>query len=398
MLSVLQEDIVIQKKGKESRTSESTFAKLLDQYDYHRPKRGQIIEGEIEAIDEDAIILDVGLKRDAIVPNREVSNMDDEDFANLTVGDVIPIQVTRTPIGDQDLIVSIENAMEYQSWQHASTLLEEEQVVELKVIGSNKGGLLVAYDRLEGFIPNSHIPGLRRTRNRDVITRQKREMMGARLRVTAIEVIPERKRLIFSANEARKHLRQERLKSLSEGQVITGKVAGVVRFGVFVDLGGIDGLVHISELDWLDIKHPGEIAAEGEEMQVEVIGIDTERERIQLSRKSLLPNPWEKIETKYVPGDLVEVEIIKVVDFGAFARLPEGIHGLIHKTQLGYTIPGNEGEIVEPGMTVLAKILRINPERERIALSMRQVPMEKQLDWMLDEYEDEPVMVEPGTA
>jgi small subunit ribosomal protein S1 len=223
-------------------------------------------------------------------------------------------------------------------------------------------------------------------------------MMGKPLRVKVIEVIPERKRLIFSAIGARKYLRQERLKSLSVGDVITGKVVGIVRFGIFVDLGGIDGLAHISELDWLDIRHPGEIASEGEEMQVEVIGIDVDQERIQLSRKSLLPNPWEKIETKYVPGDLVEVEILKVVDFGAFARLPEGIHGLIHKTQLGYTIPGNEGEIVKSGMKVLVKILRINPDRERIALSMRQVPMEKQLDWMLDEYEDEPVMVEPGTA
>ncbi len=391
MLSVIEEEILVQKDKErgQDQTSDSPFAQLIDQYDYQLPKRGQILEGEVETIGDDAIILDVGLKRAAIVPKREISNMEDEDIAGLTIGDVIPIQVTQTPIGDKDLIVSIENALELQSWRNAKTLLKQEAVVELEVIGSNKGGLLVAYERLEAFIPNSHIPGLRRTRSREKINQKKREMMGEHLKAKILEVDPERQRLIFSVIEARKSQRKERLNTIEVGDVINGIVVGVVRFGLFVDLDGIDGLVHVSELDWLDVRHPGEIASEGDEMQVEVIGIDRERERVELSRKTLLPNPWEKIETKYVPGDLVKVEIVKVVDFGAFARLPEGIHGLIHRTKLGYTAPGMEGEVVKAGMEVLVKILRINPERERIALSMSQVPIEKQLDWMLDEYEDE---------
>ncbi len=391
MLSVIEEEILVQKDKErgQDQTSDSPFAQLIDQYDYQLPKRGQILEGEVETIGDDAIILDVGLKRAAIVPKREISNMEDGDIAGLTIGDVIPIQVTQTPIGDKDLIVSIENALELQSWRNAKTLLKQEAVVELEVIGSNKGGLLVAYERLEAFIPNSHIPGLRRTRSREKINQKKREMMGEHLKAKILEVDPERQRLIFSVIEARKSQRQERLNTIEVGDVINGIVVGVVRFGLFVDLDGIDGLVHVSELDWLDVRHPGEIASEGDEMQVEVIGIDRERERVELSRKTLLPNPWEKIETKYVPGDLVKVEIVKVVDFGAFARLPEGIHGLIHRTKLGYTAPGMEGEVVKAGMEVLVKILRINPERERIALSMSQVPIEKQLDWMLDEYEDE---------
>ncbi len=391
MLSVIEEEILVQKDKErgQDQTSDSPFAQLIDQYDYQLPKRGQILEGEVETIGDDAIILDVGLKRAAIVPKREISNMEDEDIAGLTIGDVIPIQVTQTPIGDKDLIVSLENALELQSWKNAKALLKQETVVELEVIGSNKGGLLVAYERLEAFIPNSHIPGLRRTRSREKINQKKREMMGEHLKAKILEVDPERQRLIFSVIEARKSQRQERLNTIEVGDVINGIVVGVVRFGLFVDLDGIDGLVHVSELDWLDVRHPGEIASEGDEMQVEVIGIDRERERVELSRKTLLPNPWEKIETKYVPGDLVKVEIVKVVDFGAFARLPEGIHGLIHRTKLGYTAPGMEGEVVKAGMEVLVKILRINPERERIALSMSQVPIEKQLDWMLDEYEDE---------
>lgn len=387
MLNVLQEEIPILKEG-DKKKPHSAFEALLDQYSYQRPKRGQILEGEIEAIQEDAIILDVGLKRAAIVANREVREMDTEHIASLSVGDVIPVQVTRTPIGDQDLIVSIEAAQEYQSWQNASALLDEGCLVKLEIIGSNKGGILVDYQGLEGFIPNSHLPGLR-NRQREEMTQQKREMLGQRLAVKALEVNPDRNRLVFSAREARREQRQQRLENLDIGDVITGKVVGLVHFGVFIDLGGIDGLVHTSELDWADTKRTDEIAALGDEMQVQVIGIDRERERIQLSRKALMPNPWEEIESCYVPGDLVEVEILRVVEFGAFARLPQGIHGLIHNTQLGYTIPGSEGASVKPGMKALVKILRIEPERERIALSMRQVPMEKQVDWMLDDYEDE---------
>lgn len=164
MLTMFQEKITHPKGSEEAQQLNPTFEELLEQYSYQRPRRGQILEGEIEAIREDAIILDVGLKRDAIVSNREVKEMDAENFSSLAVGDVIPIQVTSTPIGDQDLIVSIENAQEYQSWQNASVLLDEEQLIELEIIGSNKGGVLAAFEKLEGFIPNSHIPSLRHIR------------------------------------------------------------------------------------------------------------------------------------------------------------------------------------------------------------------------------------------
>jgi ribosomal protein S1 len=386
MLSASQGEFILELNQEEERNS-VTFEEFIDQYDYQCPKRGQILEGAIEAINEDSIILDVGLKRAAIVPSREVNNLDDEDFTNLSIGDVIPIEVTQTPTGDQDLIVSINNALEQQSWQNAQNCMNEDQLLDLEVAGSNRGGILVAFDKIEGFVPNSHIPDLREIHNPDRKKQYKQKMRGSTIKVKAIEVDPTRGRLVFSALEVQRAEHLERLKSLKVGDVITGTVVNVVDFGVFVDLGSIDGLVHISELDWQTVKHPSRVAKVGDKMSVQVIGIDLERERVQLSRKALIPNPWDEIEAIYVPGDLVEVEITNVVDFGAFARLPEGVHGLIHQSELGYTSPGYDESIIEPGMKVLTKILRIDSERERIALSMHRVPMEKQLDWMLASYD-----------
>jgi small subunit ribosomal protein S1 len=386
MLSITKEKSIDEWDREEDDKNPVSFEEILDEYVYQRPKRGQILEGEIVAIDEDAIILDVGLKRAAIVPGREVSSLDDEDIDRLSVGDVIPIHVTRTPIGDQDLIVSIDNALEFGSWQRAEECLIEDELLEVEVIGKNKGGLLVSFDKLEGFVPNSHIPGLRKIQDHEKIYKHKQNMKGTQLKVKAIDVNPKKSRLVFSALEARRLEREQQLKDLKIGDVITGKVVNVVHFGVFVDLGWIDGLVHISELDWLNVRHPSKISKVGDEMEVQVIGVDVERERVSLSRKACLPNPWDDIEAQYVPGNLVEVEITSVVDFGAFARLPEGIHGLIHISEMGYTAPGNDSEVFEPGTKVLTQILRINVDRERIALSMRKVPIEKQMDWMLEEF------------
>jgi small subunit ribosomal protein S1 len=389
VLAINQEENIDQLDILKDENSPPKFEDIIDQYLYERPKRGQILEGEIETIDEDSIILDVGLKRAAIVPRRDMSKLDDEDIADLTVGDVIPIQVTKTPIGDQDLIVSIDNAMVYQSWQKAQDSLEEERLLELEVIGSNRGGLLVSFDKLEGFVPNSHLPVLHRIYDSEKGNRYKRKMRGSILKVKTIEVNPKRGKLIFSASEAKKERHEQRLQSLEVGEVIIGTAVNITNFGIFVDLGGIDGLVHLSELDWKNDMHPSEMVEVGDELEVKVIGVDVERSRVQLSRKALLSNPWEEIEAQYEPGDLVKVEITKVVDFGAFAKMPQGVQGLIHKTEFGYSVPEHDEDIIKQGSKVLVNILRIDAKRERIALSMRHVPIGKQLDWILDQFDDD---------
>jgi predicted RNA-binding protein with RPS1 domain len=215
-------------------------------------------------------------------------------------------------------------------------------------------------------------------------------MVGKSLDMKVIEVIPDRNRLIFSALEAQSERHKKRIAALEKGQIIDGRVASVVDFGVFVDLDGVDGLVHISQLAWKKVKHPSELVNVGDDIQVKITDIDAERERISLSRKALLPSPWESIDEVYHVGDYIEVVITRVVDFGAFARLEEGIEGLIHSSQVGYSSAQNIKEAVKSGDRVLVKVLEVNPERRRMALSMRQVSMEKQISWAMDNLPEAP--------
>ncbi|MFN2235647.1 MAG: 30S ribosomal protein S1 [Anaerolineales bacterium] len=395
MITVNQEELVDQIKSGEEDFRNS-FEETLDNYIYQLPERGQILEGEIQAIQDDSIILDVGLKRAAIVPGREVGSLDDEIITNLSVGDLVPIKVTHTPVGDQDLLVSIDDAMEIECWKKAKDYLTKDQLLELEVIGSNRGGVLVNFEKLEGFVPNSHIPALKKVYGSHQIRQYKQQLKGEDIKVKVIDVDRSNERLIFSALEAQRELRQERLQNLEVGDVITGKVVNVVDFGLFVDIGNIDGLVHKSQLDWQRITHPSNVAKVGDDIEVKVIDIDLERERIGLSRKALLPDPWDEIESSFVTGDLVEVEIISVADFGVFAKLTEGVQGLIHNSQLGYSAPGTDRDVLEPGMTVLVKILSIEPKRERISLSMQKVPLDKQIEWLLGEFDQDTESAEPA--
>lgn len=371
-----------EKTDKDKKTA--MFESLIDEYRYKAPKKGQILEGQIVSIDEDTIILDVGLKRDAIITNKEIRNLDEEIIDDLSVGDMMPVSVNRTPIGDQNLLVSIDAALEYKSWENVKNLLEDDLSVELKITGSNKGGLLVQFDQLDGFVPNSQNPSIRGVRNRLKQIEKKEEMIGSTLLVKPIEVNSQSRRLVFSAIASQKERRRRRLQELEEGSVIEGKIVNLVDFGVFVDLNGVDGLIHISELDWHRLEHPSEIVDVGDKIEVKIVDVDVERERVKLSRRELLPGPWEKIEDNYQPGDLSEVKITNVVEFGAFAELPEGVQGLIHNSEIGYTAPINAQNVVAEGQIVLVKIINVDAERERISLSMRRVPREKQLDWMSD--------------
>lgn len=366
------------------------FERLLKEYGYNHPERGQILDGVIEVVQEDTIILDVGLKRAAIVPSREVKNLREEVSDSLSLGDVVPIYVSRTPRGDENLLVSIEKGIEYQNWLEAEKLMEQAEAIKVQVTGQNKGGLLIRFAELNGFIPNSHIPELLHIHNHTDMQSQKREMRGEFIQVKPIEVDRKNNRLVFSILAAQEDLREQRLRELVVGERIVGMITNVVDFGVFVDLGGVEGLVHISELDWQRVENPAELFSPGDEIEVQIKSIDLERERISLSRKMLLPNPWDVIGEHFSPGDIISVEVVDQVDFGVFAQLENGIQGLIHVSELGYTKPDGVRSVVETGERIPVVILDIDSERERVALSMRQVPREKQIDWMMANVEDEP--------
>jgi len=371
----------------EKDTNPAWYDDFLEDYEYETPQKGQVLEGKILRIDEDALLVDVGMKRDAIVPNRDLSNVDDDVLDKLSVGDEILVYVLRPPVGDQDLLVSLNKGIEYENWDQAEEYLEDGTTLELEVVGHNRGGLLVNFESLRGFLPFSQVPELRRTRDPKRAEEIKRSMIGTQIPVKIIEVNRKRRRLIFSARAAQEERRKQRLEELEEGQIIHGPVVNIVKFGIFVDLDGVDGLVHISKLDWQHIDHPSNLFKVGDEIDVKVIDVDVERERVSLDRKSLLPSPWDTFEQNHQPGETIEGKVTNVLDFGAFVEVAEGVEGLVHVSEIGYSSSGNPRDVVKKGETVLVRILDIDTERERISLSMRQVPLERQIAWSLENSE-----------
>lgn len=360
---------------------ELSFAELLDQYDFERPRRGQLLEGEVLTINDGAILVDVGAKRDAVIPRQDLNRLDEEWLSKISVGDEVPVYVLRTPSGTDELHVSLKRGLEEQEWDRAEEYLENGEILELPVIGYNKGGILVQFGHLRGFIPNSHVPELRHAGQREEQEEYKNEQIGQVKTLKVIEVNRSRRRFVLSEKAAQRQARQRRLEDLSAGDVVHGVVESIADFGAFVNIGGgVTGLVHISRLDWKRVQHPSEVVSVGDEFDVLVEDVNVERERIRLNRQSLMPNPWDVVADKYVVGDIVEGEVSNVVDFGAFVQLPEGVEGLIHVSEMGSSFVGSPSDILKPGDSVRVRIINMEPERERLGLSMQQVEV-KEIDW-----------------
>ncbi len=362
----------------------SWFQDFVDHYDVDKPQQGEILKGTILDIQENSILLDVGFKRDAIIPGQDLEKVDQELRKGLTAGDEIFVSVLRTPMGDDDLLVSLNKGLAYKTWIKAEELAQNDELVELEVIDQNRGGVLVEYENLQGFIPNSHIPSIRRGTSTQKAGEIKSELIGKSLPVKVIEVNQKERRLVFSARVAQRDQRRKRLNEIEIGSVFKSRIVNVVDFGFFVDLEGVDGLVHKSEIDWDRVNNPSKLYHVGDEVEVKVVGVDLEKERVSLSRKALLPNPWEKLAEKYKVGDLVEGIVVSVLDFGAFVELEKGLQGLIHVSEIGYTTTEKPSDVVKKGDQVLVRIMAIEPARERVSLSMRRVPVSEQMDWMMN--------------
>lgn len=374
----------ITETGTKDEQGQHWYDQFLADFDYQQPKRGQVLKGQVLHIGEDAVLVDVGLKRDAVIPGKDLDTLDEHIQAGLSVGDEVYVYVIEPAAGDRDLLVSLSKGIEFESWEEVEGHFEKGTLLDLEVVGFNRGGLLVQYKTLSGFVPYSHVPELRQMRDRQRAEAIKRSLVGSQVAMKIIEVDRQRGQLVFSAISGQEERRQQRLAELETGQVAYGQVVKIMDFGVFVDLKGIDGLVHVSQLAWHRVEHPSDLVALGEEMEVQILDVNKENERVTLSRKALLPNPWDELQEKYRPGDHLEGRVTKVVDFGAFVELPEGVEGLVHISQLGYTDGQDPRRSVHPGDTILARVLNIDPQKERIALSMRQVPMEAQVAWALE--------------
>ncbi len=363
---------------------EASFAELLEQYDPAPLQQGQYIEGEILRIDKNVILADVDAKRTAVIPPQDLERLEEDELAKLSVGDEVTLYVLRTPEGDEDLLVSLNKGLEQKDWLNAKEYMENEELLNLEVVGFNKGGLMVAFEHLRGFVPTSHVPQLQNIYNQSQLASIKTGLVGEELPLKVIEVDRERRRLVMSGKKAQKEVRQQRLLELKlkVGETITGTIINLVHFGAFVDLDGVEGLIHISEIAWQKVEKPSDYLSPSEVVEVVIQSVDIEQERVGLSRKALLPSPWDSFAQTHTAGSLIEGVVTSVVDFGAFVTVAEGIEGLIHVSEIVGTQDFAPQDVLMPGDTLLLRILKIQPEKQRLSLSQRQVSHNEEMEWI----------------
>jgi small subunit ribosomal protein S1 len=364
------------------------------------PKRGQLREGVVMEVRDDGLIVDINSKLDGFVPLSDLQEMGEEP-GDYEVGQTIPVVVTRPRTSDGNVLLSIAQAKMQEDWLRAEQMRQEETLYETTVEEANRGGLTVRFGRLRGFIPMSQLIGFSRINQPAERHRRLRSMVGKEIMLKVIEVDRRRRRLILSqlaaAKEWRAARRQRLLEELEAGQVRTGRISQITDFGLFVNLGGLDGLVHVSELSWGRIENPSEVYRIGQRVKVKVLHVDKDRQRIALSIKALTPDPWESAAERYHVGDLVEGKVSQMADFGIFVELEPGIEGLLHNSEL---ISPEQREELAIGDPVLVKIIRVEPEKRRIGLSARQVSLDEWERWHAEhagpvvEEESEPVEAE----
>lgn len=270
------------------------------------------------------------------------------------------------------------DGMEWIDWSRVLEIQAAEALCFAEVVGYNRGGLLVRAQEFQGFVPRSHLVAT--TSGKKITERMLEGYMGEELELKVIECDPERGRIVLSerAAQSKPGSRQELLDTLAVGQHVEGQVTNVTPFGLFIDLGGVEGLVHISELSWGRVGHPREVATPGDRLEVVVLEIETERGRVSLSLKRGLPNPWSKVHERYPVGSTVQAEITEVVHFGAFARLEEGLEGLIHISQMGLHERLDPRLVLEGGMLVQVKVLQIEMDRQRLSLQLLDEPWKEE--------------------
>ena len=362
--------------GLDTFPSELDFAALLDAtFDNTKVERGDIIEGVILAIDNQGLIVDVNLMRDGIVPRRDLERLDPPP--QFEIGQIIDVSIIKVEDDDGNLVLSISQAQQNEDWKHAQRLIETEEVWATKVADANKGGLIVLFGNLRGFIPASHVADLPRGLDDEKRFDFLKDLVGKTINTKVIEVNYKRRRLVFSQREAQRNNREARkellLSNLAEGDVLDGVIIGLRDFGAFVDLGGADGLIHISELAWHRVQNPADVVTVGQKVRVYVLRLDQDGKRIGLSLKRLQMNPWSEVEDRYHVGQMIEGKITRLSKYGAFVTLEPGVEALLHISQLSNATVNDPSEIVSVGQVLTMRIISIEIEKQRLGLSIREM-------------------------
>jgi small subunit ribosomal protein S1 len=362
----------------------TTMAELLAEQDadIRSFKHGDVVEGTVVRIDRDEILVDIGAKSEGVVSNRELYGRNAESAPALDIGDTVLVYVLQPESPEGHVVLSLRRAGLERKWRSMQEQFEAGVIIEAPVIDHNKGGLIVDCG-IRGFVPISQIVDFpRRPQNeqpRDAaqeIAEKLQPYVGRRLRLKILEVNRKANRLILSEKvalyEERREKRDELFSSLQVGQKVTGSVRSIAPFGVFIDLGGIDGLVHKSELSWNKVNNPEAGYKVGDEVEAEVIDINHERGRISLSIRRLQPDPWHSTVADFRVGDVIDGTVTKLVNFGAFVRVRDGLEGLIHISELSHQRVAHPGDVVREGQTLKLKIISLDSERHRLGLSLKQ--------------------------
>lgn len=349
-------------------------------FSFRRLRRGETVEGTIVRVDPDEVLVDIGLKSEGVIPARELWGQG-EDIDYPDVGERVLVYVIQPESQDGHAVLSLRRAQMERSWREIEDVYQRGAVVEAPVVDFNKGGLIVDVKGIRGFVPVSQILDLRNVSRQEgdggeEMTQALGQMKGRRLPLKVIEINRSRNRLILSERSAvqdrRTQRKDELIEQLEPGQIRHGVVSNITSFGAFIDLGGADGLVHVSELSYNRVNHPSELLHVGQEVDVYVLSVDRETKKIALSLKRAQPDPWSTVEERYHIGEVVPAVITKLQKFGAFAKVQEGLEGLIHLSELTDLPVTEPSQVVREGQPVNVKIIHINAPRRRLGLSVRQ--------------------------
>ncbi len=344
---------------------------LIPDYDSTFPtiNEGEVVHGTVVSVDKDEVLVDIGYKSEGVIPVSELSirrSVNPEDEVNL--GDEIDALVLTKEDAEGRLILSKKRARFEMAWKKIEEAAESGEAVTGKVIEVVKGGLILDLG-VRGFLPASLVD-IRRVQDLD-------EFLGQELRCKVIELNRSRNNVVLSRRavleDERKEMRQAILDRLNPGDVVEGEISNIVDFGAFVDLDGMDGLIHISELSWSHVNHPSEVLDIGQRVQVKVLDIDRERQRISLGLKQTQTDPWQQVLQQHNEGDVVDGKVTKVVTFGAFVEILPGVEGLVHISELAQHHVENPREVVSQGDAVKVKIIEVDADRRRLSLSLKRV-------------------------
>ncbi|CAA9293846.1 MAG: SSU ribosomal protein S1p [uncultured Chloroflexi bacterium] len=335
-------------------------------------KRGSVVEGVIVHAGADEILVDVGLKSEGVIPGREAADIEQEIGRRPRAGDRVLVFVLATETSEGHPLLSYRRAGTERFWRRAAEQVQTGEVVEARVLEVNRGGVVVDFGN-RAFVPVSQLVTVQRVgdteEEQEQLVQQLQGLVGQKLRLKVIEADRRRNRLILSERQANRELRSQRretlMHELEPGQIRHGRVSNIASFGVFVDLGGADGLVHISELSWSRVKHPSEVVKPGQEVDVFVISVDRDAKKIALSLRRAQDDPWLSIEDRYPLNSVVEGEVIKQAQFGVFVKVEDGVEGLVHNSE----IAPSDRRILQEGSVMPFRVISIDMDRRRLRLA-----------------------------